>query len=82
MVYSISSEDMLAICLILSDYEASLSTDNVFQRVLSYQQSQSDYFGESDNDFKMVFIQQGVELGWFGWGALLAIQRQHLLRYL
>jgi hypothetical protein len=67
MSHAISSEDMLAICLILSDYDTNTSTDEVFKRVESYQQSQSDYFGETDNDFRMVFVHLGVDFGWFGW---------------
>jgi len=67
MAYPISSEDMLSISLILSDYDINTSSDEVFKRVESYQQSQSDYFGETENDFRMVFIQLGVELEWFGW---------------
>ena len=64
MAYAITSEDIIAICLLLVDFDPEIGIGEVIRRAEEYQKSESGNFGESEWDFRMAFFWLGLELGW------------------
>jgi len=64
MAYAITSEDMVAICLVLADFDPAMSMGEVIRRTEEYQENESGYFGESDRDFRNAFFWLGLGIGW------------------
>jgi len=59
MAYAITSEDMIAICLLLADFDPEMGIGDVIRRAEEYQECESGNFGESEYDFSKAFF-------WFG----------------
>jgi hypothetical protein len=88
LAYAITSEDFLAICLILARGDTDLSTEEIIGRAEAYQEKVAGQFGVSNSDFRMAFWWLGIEVGLLKWdsmtesGQVLAFQEIPLRQWI
>ncbi|MFZ5993473.1 MAG: hypothetical protein ACOYU4_00580 [Thermodesulfobacteriota bacterium] len=70
MAYAITSEDFLAICLVIANGDTGLSTEKIIQRAETYQEFTASHFGVSETDFRMAFVWLGIKTGLLKFGSI------------